>query len=132
MNREKQQKYYAGLGRRKSATARVRLIKPGKEIIINGKKLDDYFPLLEMRKIIRAPFKLIDKSFNTKVQVKGGGVRGQAESIRLGIARALLKINSEYKEVLKKVGFLTRDPRVKERKKPGLRKARRAPQWSKR
>ena len=125
---------YYGTGRRKSSVARV-YIAPGKgEIIINKRPIDEYFGLETLKVIVRQPFAAtenIDK-FDVKVNVRGGGYTGQAGAIRHGIARALVKMDPELRSALKKEGFLTRDPRMKERKKPGLKAARRAPQFSKR
>jgi len=135
---QKKLRYYEGIGRRKTATARVRLytktegIKDGIEI--NGRSYKEYFPTLEFQKIVEAPLekmKLLGK-FGVTVKVKGGGIRGQAEAIRLGLARALVKFNPAYKRKLKRAGFLTVDARQVERKKYGKKKARRAPQWQKR
>ena len=125
---------YYGTGRRKKAVARVYLI-PGKgDIIINKRTIDDYFGLDTLKMIVRQPLvatQTQDK-FDVKVNVFGGGYTGQAGAIRHGISRALLTVDSEYRPTLKKAGFLTRDPRMKERKKYGLKGARRAPQFSKR
>ncbi|KKC29144.1 ribosomal protein S9 [Caldanaerobacter subterraneus subsp. pacificus DSM 12653] len=125
---------YYGTGRRKEAVARVRLM-PGKgNIIINNKSLEEYFPLETLRYTVKQPLILtetIDK-FDVYVKVSGGGLSGQAGAIRHGIARALVKADAELRPILKKAGFLTRDPRMKERRKYGLKKARKAPQFSKR
>ena len=123
------------VGRRKTASARVRLIPGGKgEITVNGQPYDQYFGIFELRKAITDPLKFAGKEnfFDVSAKVAGGGPRGQAEAIRHGISRALVKWNEEFRKTLKAEGFLRRDPRAKERKKPGLKKARRAPQWSKR
>ena len=121
------------VGRRKEAIARVRLV-PGKgDIIINKRGLDDYFGLETLKMSVRKPLVLVKASgFDILVNVKGGGLTGQAGAIRHGISRALAKANPELRGELKKAGFLTRDPRMKERKKYGLKSARRAPQFSKR
>jgi len=125
---------YYGTGRRKSAVARVYLL-PGKgNIIINKRGIDDYFGLDTLKLIVRQPLELtgtLDK-FDIKVNVFGGGYTGQAGAIRHGISRALLLADDDFRQHLKKAGFLTRDPRMKERKKYGLKGARRAPQFSKR
>ena len=124
-----------GTGRRKKAIARVRLIPTGKgEIVVNGLSIDEYFPLETMKIIIRQPLELVGatKKYDISVNVYGGGLSGQAGAIRHGIARALVLHEEKYKPELKKAGFLTRDPRMKERKKYGLKKARKAPQFSKR
>ena len=123
-----------GTGRRKTAVARVRLV-PGKgEIVINKRAMDNYFGLETLKLIVRQPLITTDMvgKVDVVVTVAGGGVSGQAGAIRHGISRALLGINPEYRATLKAAGFLTRDPRMKERKKYGLKAARRAPQFSKR
>ncbi len=122
------------IGRRKSASARVRVDKGTGIIVVNGKKMQEYFPYFEQQEVILAPLKALgkDKDLDFSVKVVGGGTKGQAIAVQLGIARALLKWNEDFKKTLKSLGLLSRDPRVKERKKPGLKKARRAPQWSKR
>ncbi len=125
---------YYGTGRRKSSVARVYLV-PGKgQITINKKSIDDYFGLETLKMIVRQPLVATDtvEKFDVKVNVFGGGYTGQAGAIRHGISRALLEVDNEYRATLKKEGFLTRDPRMKERKKYGLKAARRAPQFSKR
>jgi len=127
--------YFYGTGRRKSSVARVRLYANGSgEVTINGRGIDDYFGLETLKLIVNQP--LVTTSLIGKVDiettVKGGGVTGQAGAIRHGISRALLTVNEEFRPLLKKEGFLTRDPRMKERKKYGLKAARRAPQFSKR
>ena len=127
--------YLFALGRRKTSIARVRLIKVGKGLItVNGKPMEKYFTTYELRAIVTSPLKMtaMDTVMDVSAEVEGGGTRGQAESVRLGISRALCELNPIYRKTLKKLGFLTRDPRAKERKKPGLKRARRAPQWSKR
>ncbi len=125
---------FYGTGRRKSSIARVYLI-PGKgNITINKRSIDEYFGLETLKTIVRQPLvatENVDK-FDVLVNVKGGGYTGQAGAIRHGIARALLKADADFRPTLKAAGFLTRDPRMKERKKPGLKGARRAPQFSKR
>ena len=123
-----------GTGRRKSAVARVRLL-PGKgEIIVNGKKLDDYFGLEIVKREVRRPLVITgtEGKFDVIAKVHGGGTTGQAGALRHGISRALIQADAELRPVLKKAGFLTRDPRMKERKKYGLKKARKASQFSKR
>ena len=127
--------YMYGTGRRKSSVARVHLIPNGTgAITINGRDIDDYFGLDTLKLIVRQPLALTENLENMDVvcTVAGGGVTGQAGAIRHGVARALLEFNPELRPVLKKAGFLTRDPRMKERKKYGLKAARRAPQFSKR
>jgi len=125
---------YIGTGRRKSSVARV-YITPGKgEYSVNGKTLDEYLPLETLRMIVRSPFEVTETTgqFDVKINVYGGGYSGQAGAMRHGISRALLLASDDYRPKLKAVGFLTRDPRAKERKKYGLKAARRAPQFSKR
>ena len=125
---------FYGTGRRKSSIARV-YIKPGKgTITVNKRDLDEYFGLETLKVVVRQPLVVVDglNKFDITVTVKGGGTTGQAGAIRHGIARALCKVDEEYRPVLKKAGYLTRDPRMKERKKYGLKGARRAPQFSKR
>ncbi len=126
-------KYY-GTGRRKSSVARVYLVPGTGNVTINKRSLDEYFGLETLKVIVRQPLTAtatVDK-FDVLVTVHGGGYTGQAGAIRHGIARALLNVDADYRPVLKKAGFLTRDPRMKERKKYGLKAARRAPQFSKR
>ena len=126
--------YYYGTGRRKDAVAAVRLV-PGKgNITINGKSIDDYFGLDTLKLIVRQPLAATqtEDKFDVIVKAIGGGISGQAGAIRHGIARALLVVDESYRATLKAAGFLTRDPRMKERKKYGLKAARRAPQFSKR
>ena len=125
---------YLGTGRRKESVARVRLVNGTGRIVINGRDLDNYFSLDTLKFIVKQPLELTDnlKNFDIFVNVKGGGFTGQAGAIRHGVARALLKFSEEFRPVLKKAGLLTRDPRMKERKKYGLKAARRAPQFSKR
>jgi len=130
-------KYFEAVGRRKCSIARVRLLgseKSKTSSAVNDKDMKEYFPSAEMRSIIEAPLKLAKKSkdFYMTIKVYGGGVKSQAEAIRLGVSRALLKYEPDLRSILKHEGFLTRSPRVKERRKFGLKKARKAPQWSKR
>jgi small subunit ribosomal protein S9 len=130
-----EKRYYQGTGRRKTAVARVRLFPGSGEIVVNGKSVADYFGARELfHKEVARPFDLTGTagSFNVLVKVRGGGVSGQANAVRHGIARALLDVNAELRPTLKKAGLLTRDPRAKERKKPGLKRARKAPQYTKR
>ena len=132
---ESKKKYFYGTGRRKSSIARVRVYENGTgAITINGRNIDEYFGLETLKLVVRQPLattELLDK-VDIVVSVTGGGVSGQAGAIRHGISRALLEMNPEYRTALKAEGFLTRDPRMKERKKYGLKAARRAPQFSKR
>ena len=126
--------YFYGTGRRKNSVARVR-IYPGTGVItINGRDIDDYFGLDTLKLIVRQPMELLDATgrFDIVCTVAGGGVTGQAGAIRHGVARAMLQQDENNRPILKKAGFLTRDPRMKERKKYGLKAARRAPQFSKR
>ena len=125
---------FHGTGRRKKSIARV-YMTPGKgNITINKRPIDEYFGLETLKVIVRQPFAATEtnEKFDVNVTVKGGGYTGQAGAIRHGIARALLQVDDEYRPMLKKAGYLTRDPRMKERKKYGLKAARRAPQFSKR
>ena len=127
--------YHYGTGRRKSSVARVHLFPNGTgAITINGRDIDDYFGLETLKLIVRQPLAATETMGKVDIvaTVTGGGVTGQAGAIRHGVARALLKMNEEYRPVLKSAGYLTRDPRMKERKKYGLKAARRAPQFSKR
>lgn len=125
---------YYGTGRRKSSVARVYIMPGTGKITINKRDIDNYFGLETLKTIVRQPFSVTntEQKFDVFVNVKGGGFTGQAGAIRHGISRALLQADNEYRPSLKKAGFLTRDPRMKERKKPGLKAARRAPQFSKR
>lgn len=126
--------YFYGTGRRKSSVARVRVYAGTGKITINGRDIDDYFGLETLKLIVNQPIQLTETvgKFDLECNVSGGGVTGQAGAIRHGLSRALLKYNEELRPALKKAGFLTRDPRMKERKKYGLKAARRAPQFSKR
>ena len=128
--------YYYGMGRRKTAVARVRLFPNGDgSITVNGKNGGQYFGQREtLTSTVTAPLRLLEVSdtFNMSVRVVGGGSSGQAGAIRHALSRALLRVNPEWKQALRKAGFLTRDPRMKERKKPGLKRARKAPQYTKR
>ena len=125
---------YAGTGRRKSSIARVRLVEGSGKITINGKDIDEFFGLETLKVILRQPLTVTNTTdkYDVICSVQGGGFTGQAGAIRHGIARALNAANIEYRPALKSNGFLTRDPRMKERKKYGLKKARKAPQFSKR
>ena len=136
----KSRRYYEAVGRRKSSVARVRLftIKPFEEdegkITVNGKFYKQYFPTLELQQIAEAALRKLKSlnRFEATVKVSGGGTRGQAEALRHGLARTLVEFNLDFRKKLKKAGYLKRDPRVKERRKYGLKKARKAPQWAKR
>ncbi len=128
-------KYLEAVGRRKTAVARVRLFTQGeKSILVNEKPYQDYFPTLELQQVVMASLetmKSLDK-FRISAKVTGGGIHAQAEAVRHGISRALVDFNPDFRKRLRKAGFLTRDPRMRERKKFGLKRARRAPQWAKR
>jgi small subunit ribosomal protein S9 len=129
------EKYFEGIGRRKSSVARVRITPASKTVYkINEKTLADYFTIKELQNIVEDPMNKTElkQKFEVSIKVSGGGIKGQAEAIRLGVSRALIIFQAELRGGLKKLGFLKRDPRVKERRKFGLKKARKAPQWSKR
>lgn len=125
---------YYGTGRRKSSVARVFMTAGKGDITVNGRSLDEYFGLETLKTIVNQPLVATQTAgqFDLKITVKGGGTTGQAGAIRMGIARALLEADADYRPALKSEGYLTRDPRMKERKKYGLKAARRAPQFSKR
>lgn len=130
-------RYFYGLGKRKTAIATVRLYptaKAEKDVKVNERTFENYFPISRLRDLIKSPLALAgqDVKFDVIAKVKGGGVNAQAEAIRLGISRALVEFNGELRKSLRDNGFLTRDSRIVERKKPGKRKARRSPQWAKR
>lgn len=127
--------YFEAVGRRKTSVARVRLYTQGeKEIVINQRPLKNYFPTFELQQIATDSLRKMkcEDRFRVSIITRGGGIHSQSEAVRLGIARALLKFNPDFRKKLKKVGFLTRDSRMRERKKFGLKRARRAPQWKKR
>lgn len=127
--------YYEGVGRRKESTARVRLMNGSGRFIVNDKEALSYFPRVGDMESITAPMKAAGQelaTYDITVVVNGGGVTGQTESVKLGLARALTKMNPDFGVAMRKGGFLTRDPRVKERKKPGLKRARKAPTYTKR
>lgn len=127
--------YYEGIGRRKRASARVRLHEGGSgNIIVNDKPVEEYFPRIGDAEILQEPLHVVDLAgtFDVTVKVQGGGVTGQRDAVRLGVARALLKFDEELRSPLRRGGYLTRDPREKERKKPGLKRARKAPTYTKR
>ena len=126
--------YFYGTGRRKDSVARVRVYQGTGKVTINDRDIDNYFGLETLKLIVRSPLVLLglEGKYDVVVRVSGGGVSGQAGAIRHGLSRALLQQSDENRAVLKKAGFLTRDPRMKERKKYGLKAARRAPQFSKR
>ena len=127
--------YYEGIGRRKAATARVRIVKGSGSFVINEKTMEEYFPTERDKKTVTEPLNVLDTNqadYDISVLVKGGGVIGQADSVRLGLARAILKMDPEMRSALSRGGFLSRDAREKERKKPGLKGARKAPTYTKR
>ena len=128
------QTYFYGDGRRKSAVARVRLLPGNGAVVINGTPLEDVYPHPEQRRTVLQPLLITDTldKYSAMIKVAGGGISGQCGSISHGIARALLAADESLRPVLRQHGFLTRDPRVKERKKPGLKRARKAPQYTKR
>ena len=125
---------YYGTGRRKSSIARVRLVEGSGKITVNGKDINEFFGLETLKVIVRQPLTVTNTTdkYDVICSVQGGGFTGQAGAIRHGISRALLEVDADFRQTLKKAGFLTRDPRMKERKKYGLKAARRAPQFSKR
>lgn len=126
--------YIHAVGRRKSAVATVHLFNEKGDITINNKTINDYFSYKVNSSLITEPLKLVNANgkYKVTIKVKGGGKKGQVDAIRLGIARALIQLDPEFRKTLKANDLLTRDPRVKERKKPGLKRARKSPQWSKR
>jgi small subunit ribosomal protein S9 len=127
--------YYEGIGRRKESTARVRVMSGSGRFIVNDKNAEDYFPRVGDMQMVLSPIEAASENptqLDITVVVKGGGVTGQTEAVRLGIARALVKMNPDLHSAMRKGGFLTRDARVKERKKPGLKRARKAPTYTKR
>jgi len=127
--------YYEGVGRRKESTARVRLMNGSGQFIINEKPIEEYFTRMGDKEAILEPLETAGENLgqlDVSVLVKGGGVTGQRDAVLLGVARALLKLNPDLRPVMRKAGFLTRDARVKERKKPGLKRARKAPTYTKR
>jgi len=133
--KEEKIEYFEAVGRRKTAVARVRLWTKGKgDFLVNSKPYQEYFPILRLREVAVSALKKMKclEQFNINALVKGGGVAAQAEAVRHGTSRALVLFNLDYKKRLRKAGFLTRDPRMRERKKFGLKRARKAPQWQKR
>jgi small subunit ribosomal protein S9 len=133
---KKEQKYFEGVGRRKTSIARARIFikKSSAGVLVNDKHEKDFFLRSELRSLISAPLRATDmeKKCEIIIKVKGGGIRGQADACRLAISRALVKFNGDFYKTLRDLNYLSRDPRKKERKKAGLKKARRAPQWQKR
>jgi small subunit ribosomal protein S9 len=130
-----EEKFWQAIGRRKTSIAQVKIFESKEKIfLVNEKPLENYFPLFELQKIVKSPLELVkvENKFKILARVKGGGVNSQAEALRHAISRALVSYNPNFRKKLKKAGFLKRDPRIKERKKPGLKRARRAPQWQKR
>jgi small subunit ribosomal protein S9 len=127
--------YFEGIGRRKEATARVRVMSGTGKFTVNDKPIEDFFPRLGDKEAIFNVFSTTNQESNTfdvTVKVSGGGITGQTDSVKLGLARAMVKMNEEFIPLLRKGGLLTRDPRIKERKKPGLKRARKAPTYTKR
>ena len=127
--------YYEGVGRRKESTARVRLMSGSGKFVVNERSAEDYFPRLGDIQAIMAPLQAANENpslLDISVVVKGGGVTGQTSAVQLGVARAILKMNPDMRSTMRKGGFLTRDARIKERKKPGLKRARKAPTYTKR
>ena len=126
--------YFEAVGRRKTSTARARIFSGSGEIQVNDLDFRKYFPTEEMQKIVEDPFKKMKTNgyFSATIKVSGGGIHSQSEAVRHAVSRALIKHDVEFRKKLKRIGFLKRDPRAKERRKFGLKKARRAPQWSKR
>lgn len=131
---KKVERYFEAVGRRKTAIARVRMYTRSGDVLVNGKKYGEYFPTLDLQKTVEDALQKMKLwgRFRVSVKVTGGGIHAQAEAVRHGLARCLIKFNPDFRKRLKRVGFLKRDPRAKERKKFGLKKARRAPQWAKR
>jgi len=131
---EKQQQYFSGTGRRKTAVAQVKLFRGSGTILVNGKDYEELFPRTEHRRIIRQPLLITENvgKYHAVVKVTGGGISGQCGAISHGISRALVRVDEGYKTPLRQYHLLTRDARVKERKKPGLKRARKAPQYTKR
>jgi small subunit ribosomal protein S9 len=129
--------YFYAVGKRKTAVAQIRVYAKDKTshgITTNGRKLENYFATSRLQDVVKSPIVAVgqDGKLSVTVKVSGGGVSAQAEAVRLGISRALIKLDNTYRKALKDLGYLTRDARIVERKKPGLKKARRAPQWAKR
>jgi len=131
---QKSEKFYEAVGRRKTASARVRLYTKGNGYMVNAKDFKEYFPLVSLQRIIEAPLRKMKslERFRIEAKVSGGGAHAQAEAVRHGIGRALIVFNADFRKRLKRAGYLKRDPRQKERRKYGLKKARKAPRWSKR
>ncbi len=127
--------FYEGIGRRKATSARVRLMSGSGQIVVNGKPLEEYFPRMGDKEAILEVFEITGEAaanYDVSVLVEGGGITGQRDSVRLGLARALVKLNPELQPRLRRAGMMTRDARIKERKKPGLKRARKAPTYTKR
>lgn len=134
-NEEKDSKYYFAIGRRKTAVSTIRLFTQGdKTIEVNGKSHKDYFATEDLQQIVESSLKKMkaEEKFKVLARVAGGGLHAQAEAVRHGISRALVEFNPDFRKRLRRAGYLTRDPRVRERKKFGLKRARKAPQWAKR
>ncbi len=130
----KPERYYEAVGRRKTATARIRLYTKGQGMVVNGKDYTEYFSTDLLQKLAESSLKKMKSldRFKVVAKVLGGGLKSQAEAVRHGTARVLVKFNDDFGKRLKRAGYLTRDPRMKERKKPGLKRARKGPRWSKR
>jgi small subunit ribosomal protein S9 len=127
--------FYEGVGRRKESTARVRIMNGSGQFIVNGRTIEEYFPRVGDKETILQPMEVTGENisqYDVTVVVKGGGVTGQTDAVRLGLARALLKMSPDHRSPMRKAGLLTRNPREKERKKPGLKRARKAPTYTKR
>jgi len=132
-NEKTKDRYIETVGRRKTSVARVRITPSSKNtFLVNEKELESYFPTKEMQTLVIQPFSEISDKFKVTAHIKGGGIHSQSEAMRHGVARALVEHSGELRKTLKKAGYLKRDPRAKERRKFGLKKARKAPQWSKR
>ena len=131
---QKSEKFYEAVGRRKTASARVRLYTKGNGYTVNAKDFKEYFPLVSLQRILESPLRKMKslERFRIEAKVAGGGAHAQAEAVRHGIGRALIVFNADFRKRLKRAGYLKRDPRQKERRKYGLKKARKAPRWSKR
>lgn len=129
-----EERYFYAIGKRKCAVAKVRLFPGSGTLIVNGKPLEEVLPLRTLQETVQEPFRIsqLTNNYNVSIKVSGGGIAGQAQAIRHGIARALVVANEELRPVMRKAGLLTRDARVKERKKYGLKRARKAPQYTKR
>ncbi len=132
--KQKQGSYIEAVGRRKTAIARVRITKGTGAVVVNDRPIEKYFPIARLRKVALEPLTelKLDREYSTTVHVTGGGISAQADAVRHGLGRVLVKAHEDFKKRIRSAGYLTRDPRMVERKKYGLKKARRAPQWAKR